>query len=470
MNKTSLASATMEDSQVLSGPPCMEALILAKPTNAEDPRTETDNEGSDVADNQSIVSDGSENSDGSEDSVDSEDSDASEMEPFKDYLPKIEQLLGDIGFPSCSVEPLHHGYTFQNNVYGLRSAEDGSGQYILRVPVCSYMVDGKSVAIENDAALLGYLGDKLPVPCVKAYSATADNALNAPFMVQTRLRGQPLDDVYDNLAHEDKLSIVDKFVELLSELESNTFPMAGTFTAPLLLPVSTRDFHTTGIPVISIFSKGDDEFVKDSQVLQDRTGSDLKSFLVSHIDGWIQKETRDDESTAEWRSFILPLYRQLSTIVDELENEGALKDGPYPVVLHHWDLEPRNIMVDDSSGSWKISGIIDWDDALALPRPLTRRPPDWIWEIDGEPGFEGYLNNDHHPNDNISDEGRKLKAHFDAKAADALSNYMEDAYGSGRWLRRIWTFARSGADGTWYIDLMKQLLKDWEERSKPPAV
>lgn len=257
-------------------------------------------------------------------SITSVTSDLSEMEPFPEYLPKIEQLVCDIGLAGFSIEALQHGYSFQNCVYALKSFKDDKEQYILRVPVCPNFreTDQKCVAVENDVAILGFLVDKLPVPRVTAYSATKENPLNAPFTVQTRLAGQSL------------------------------------------------------------------------------------------------------------------------------------------------DLEARNIMVEKRSGRWKISGVIDWDDALALPRPLARKPPAWIWDFDPD-GFTGYLDNDHHPNADLSDENRALKSHFDATAAAALPAYLEDAYGRGRWLRRIWTFARSGADDMWYIELIKQLPRDWATRPKP---
>ncbi|KAL8701656.1 MAG: hypothetical protein Q9201_004788 [Fulgogasparrea decipioides] len=415
-------------------------------------RIETANNKSDAADDENG-------------SIASGRSDDSEMEPFLGYLPKIQRLLSDIGLEGFSVEALQHGYTFQNCVYVLEPSDNDKEQYILRVPLCPDMTDGKCLAIENDAALLRYLADKLPVPRVKAYSTTADNALDAPFTIQTRLPGRALDGIYNDLPHEDKLLIIDQFVELLVSLESIILPKAGTFTAPSL-PPSTSDSNDAAIPLISTFKEGDDDFVKDPQVLQDRRGPELKTFLVSHLKGWISKEIKEEE-ISEWGSFTLPSLRQLLAIVDELDDEGAFKDAPYPVILSHWDLEPRNIMVERSSGCWRICGIIDWDDSLALPRPLARRPPDWIWEINKPPGFTGYLDNDHHPNDHISEEGSVLKAYFDTKADATLSNYLEDAYGSGRWLRRIWTFARSGADSCWYIDLIKKLPTDWEARPKP---
>ena len=405
--------------------------------------------GSNVSDNESIAS---------------VDSDYSEMEPFPDYLPKIERLLCDIGIVGFSVKALQHGYSFQNCVYALQSSENGKEQYVLRIPVCPKFqeTDGRCVEIENEATILGFLVDKLPVPRVKAYSATKENALNAPFTVQTRLPGQSLDQIYADLDYKDKLEITDQFVEVLARLESVTFTTAGTLTTSSPLPAAMNDFPHTADPSVTVFNEGDAEFVEDPQVLLDRAGPDVKSFLVSHLNGWIQKELKDD---GEEESLTLTDLRQLLAIVEEMANEKAFKDAPYPVVLYHWDLEPRNIMVEKSNDTWRICGIIDWDDALALARPLARRPPNWIWDFDME-GFTGYLDNDHHPNNNLSDENLALKSHFDAAAAAVLPDYLEDAYGRGRWLRRIWTFASSGANTAWYVELIKELPRDWAARPK----
>ena len=417
--------------------------------NADGLQSNLSAKGSNVSDNGSIASMAS---------------DISEMEPFTEYLPKIDQLLGDIGIVGFSVEALQHGYSFQNCVYALSSPKADNEQYILRIPVCPDFqeTNGRCIAIENEVALLGFLGDKLPVPRVKAYSATKENALDAPFTVQTRLPGQSLDQIYDDLDHKDKLGIVDQFVEVLAKLELVTFAKAGTLTTSSPLPAAMSDVPRIADPSVTVFNEGDAEFMEDPQVLLDRAGPDIKSFLVSHLNGWIQKELKDE---GEEESLTLADLRHLLAIVEEMDNEKAFKDGPYPVVLHHWDLEARNIMVERSEDSWRICGIIDWDDALALARPLARRPPAWIWDSDNE-GFTGYLDNDHHPNDNLSDESLALKLHFDAAAAAVLPNYLEDAYGRGRWLRRIWTFARSGADNMWYIELIKQLPKDWAARPK----
>ncbi|KAI4174138.1 MAG: hypothetical protein LQ343_002473 [Gyalolechia ehrenbergii] len=421
-----------------------------------------------------------ESNDSDNDSVASTDSDGSVMEPFVDYKPKIEKLLDDFGLSNFDVEELQHGLSFQNCVYALTSTTIPDEQFILRVPQSPDMHEnsGCCEAIINDAALLAYLVGKLPVPEVKAYSATEDNALGTPFTIQKRISGIPLSEIYSELTYKEKESIVDQFIDLLAEAESVRFSTAGTFTASSSLPTSTHDFNASGnvSPSITLFDKGDEDFVKDPKIASDRAGTNLKALLTSHINGWIEAERKHTQKYQDGDSLTLLYWEKMLAMLDQLDREGAFaSNNNTPIVLHHWDLEPRNIMVSPTSPGYAIVGIIDWDDAIALPRPLARKPPAWIWDFDSE-AFTGYLDIDHHPSktDLVSekdDENAALKAHFDARAAAVLGQeYLDDAYGNGRWLRRIWTFARGGVYSTWYLDLIKELVEDWEKRPQPSLV
>ncbi|KAL8937236.1 MAG: hypothetical protein Q9216_004528 [Gyalolechia sp. 2 TL-2023] len=390
-------------------------------------------------------------------------SDESEMERFEDYKPKIDDLLHSIGLTDFSVSEIQHGYSFQNCVYALTSCIDPTEQYILRLPVLPELEDdGICQEIESNVALLGYLRNKLPVPAIKAWSSRSDNVLEKPYTIQTRLPGVSLNNIYDDLTHEEKRGIVDQFVQLLAKVESIRFTTAGTFTAASSVP---QDNGNIAAPSISFFNEGDEEYMQIPNVAQERSGADLKSLLDSHTYGWIAKELKDDESLT------LASLRFLTSMIDDLDREGAFVEKSHPIVLHHWDLEPRNIMVERISGAWRIQGIIDWDATLALPRPLARRAPAWIWDFDFE-GFTGYLDNDHHPkaDSELSVEDAALKAYFNARAAETLEGYLEDAYGHGMWLRRIWTFAKSGANSCWYIDLIRKLEEDWISRPVPKCL
>ncbi|KAL8955276.1 MAG: hypothetical protein Q9183_006712, partial [Haloplaca sp. 2 TL-2023] len=184
---------------------------VASPLAPDDETTER-NEGQDLENDEAPAA--SDN-----DSVSTDDSEVTEMEPFADYLPKIEQLLVDIGMEHLTPEVIHHGLTYQNCVYALTSPDPSVQQHILRVPILPDFreSDGRCVDIQNDVALLGHLDGKMPVPKTKAYSTTCDNPLNAPFAVQTLLPGKSLDDVYLDLSHEEKTRVIDQFVELLAE-------------------------------------------------------------------------------------------------------------------------------------------------------------------------------------------------------------------------------------------------------------
>ena len=395
-------------------------------------------------------------------------SDDSEMEPFASYLPKIEQLLRNIGLEGFVAESIQHGYDFENCVYALKSSSIGEEQYILRVPVFLSSRDfehDRYLPVLNSVALLDSLANRLAVPRVKAYSATKDNALEKPFIIQTRLPGQSLDKLWSGLAHADKLEIVDRFVELLAEFEATTYATAGGFEAPSNIPSSMNDFatHAATVPVIKPFDQGDEEYLENPQVLRDRTGADVKALVTSHLKGFIAMDIRKE---GEENEFLAPKLRGLLAIVDELDRGGAFATGPQTINLHHWDLEPRNIMVTKHSENWRITGVIDWDDTQANSRVLTRKPPSWIWDFDDEE-VTGYMDCDFHSIFPLTENSMALKNHFDAKAAETLPDYLEEAYGAGQWLRRVWLLAKDQIHSSYILDLLDETLTNWADRPKP---
>ncbi|KAI4277760.1 MAG: hypothetical protein LQ337_001517 [Flavoplaca oasis] len=387
------------------------------------------------------------------------------IESFEDYKAKIEQLLHSIQFPDCDIEALQHGRHFSNCVYALTSRANSEDKYILRVPVDpEYREDdGVCEAILNDAAILGYLADKLPVPRVAAYSATAENALEEPYTLQTRLPGTSLNHVYEDLDTEAKCAIIDQYVELMSQVEAVTFATAGKFMASALEPVSTNKFLPLEEPEITFFNLGDEDFVVKHETEADRAGSDVKALLVSHIDGWLETERKHEEKYNEDTGRV-PYYNKMKAILETMEVK------PQPIVLHHWDLEARNIMVTSTPDGYKITGIIDWDDALASPRMLARRAPDWVWDLHHE-DFTGYKDTDFHPNLNLSEEGLALKAHFDEKARSVLGEqYLGDAYGAGSLLRRIWYLVQELLHNVSDFELMKDLCEEWDQSLNEPEL
>lgn len=347
--------------------------------------------------------------------------------------------------------------------HALTSNVNEEEQYILRVPTLPEQreTNGKYEPIRNDVTLLGYLQEKLAVPRVKAYCITRDNALKAPFTLQTRIPGASLDRIYGTLDQTDKLAIIDQVVELIVKLESIRFPKRGVFVGSSPLPDKISEFLTDDALSINVSNEDDSYPTKDARSIRARAGANVKSLLASHLQEWIAFHLEDGADG--FNSFIVGSLRNLLGALEELDTGGTLSDQECPIVLHHVDLEPRNIMVENRDGKWKISGIIDWDDALALPRPLARRPPNWIWDWNQDI-CTGYWDADHHPTLSLSRHEAALKAYFDRKAAAALKGYLEDVYTSSQWLRRIWFFARYGIRQCFHLDLLEKFEADWSVR------
>ena len=67
------------------------------------------------------------------------DSGGSEMEPFDTFKTKIYQLLDSIGYRDLTIEPIQHGYGFQNCVYALGSIQNPTERLNLRVAIDGFM-------------------------------------------------------------------------------------------------------------------------------------------------------------------------------------------------------------------------------------------------------------------------------------------------------------------------------------------
>ena len=393
---------------------------------------------------------------------------ASEMEPFEDYKPKIQKLLQDLKFPECSIESLQHGYQFQNCVYAITSLTEPTERYIIRVPACfDKECDERCSEIEDGVCVLNHLRDKLPVPETKTFSATPDNSLERPYAIQTRLEGQSLNHVYSSLDDAERRRMIDEYIDLVVKLESIKLPNAGSLVAPKPLPTNLENSSNIPAPSIRIFDGYDTDPIEDPTILTDRAGSDIKRLFESLIAKYIAS---DLQSIADgYNGFRLPYWRRMQTMLDQMHQESFFRPEPEPIVMHHWDLEARNIMVSQTpDGEWKITGVIDWDEAICLPRPLARKPPAWFWTStdNDEDTSSGESDCDLYPDRELSDKQAELKAYFDARVEELLPGYGEDAYGSGRLLRRLWALIQDGLSRQWTIEPYEQLLAEWERRSR----
>ncbi|KAI4198194.1 MAG: hypothetical protein LQ350_005430 [Teloschistes chrysophthalmus] len=326
------------------------------------------------------------------------------MEPLEDYKLKIQSLLNDIAM------------------------SDYEAEYILRVAI-RVMLGRDNQAIDNELALLNYLKRKIPVPRIKAYSLDLNNPLGAAYSVQTRIPGRSLYNLWYYMTQPEKYQIINKVIKLLRRLETITFPKAGELIAASPPQTTSDDYTETAPPIIrSIFNESDD-LIASPQNLGGLGGRKLKRLLTTLLKNWIR----------------------------------AFAAQPFPIVLHHWDLEPRNIIVSFSNpcNTWKITGLIDWDKVQALPLPLARTPPAWVWHFpwrvpigDGSEYFTGPP---------LSKTARARRRYFFKEVERVLPGYRKDAWELGRWVRRIHWLTMNGAYREEETRSLDELIGDWAE-------
>lgn len=188
-----------------------------------------------------------------------------------------------------------------------------------------------------------------------------------------------------------------------------------------------------------------------------------------------------DASETEWT--------RLKAIFDQMDALGfftSFASSPppgsldQPSILHHWDLEARNIIVrrkiEDVDDKWEISKIID----LSVAPMLARKPPIWLWDFSEDDQHASYpedydgdtdlLEPDHYGPGRLTENDAWIKRKFESRLVEGLSQrysrmdykaYGDEAYGKGRWDRRLARFALQGMSSSYDNDRLDALERAW---------
>jgi hypothetical protein len=323
----------------------------------------------------------------------------------------------------------------------------------------------------DQALLLNRLQDLgIPAPRVLAFDTTINNALEAPYSIHARVGGSRLYDAIDDegMPLEGQIQIAEDLAEILVKMNAVKFDVAGR-----LLADEDQD-HAAGKLPLSLSSREDIKeeltvwpFPKGKGRLQQRrraahTQRICHSSLYALLDESIEDLIREEQvNGARHIHTHLRQYFFLQDMLQDMDQLGWFSEADKAGVessLWHVDLEPMSIMVDEVEGRWKVSGILGWDYAIALPSPLTRRPPIWLWHRTDPQSWlpEKTLEYDEGDEDWFPDElpyntadSDKVKEAFEAVMVEKLysgarDKYLDDAYGRGRWIRLLWKYAYMG--------------------------
>jgi hypothetical protein len=417
------------------------------------------------------------------------------QEPFETFKEKVTLLAADI--KAAKIYNVRHRYggafnrivlaTVQWNAR--RTPDDQLGrpieqEVIFRIPrvLPDHTPSGNiqsQVAIHR---LVRHRGILAPEPL--AFDATAQNAIGSPYAVFTYVQGKNLAVAYKQMSLQEKIEIVDEYIQLLAQIGTNKFTQAG------ILAVRKADEH-----VERWFLAAEGKSALHSSEVDIRriryaylpakdggNGEDTSalSFLQTTFDDWhieLAGLTIQGYDVTQKRERVVSLQDICHEMRQHERYSSAWRPGDY--ILHHWDLEPRNVIVQREAGGtprkWRIAAVLDWDDALSVPRAFTCRPPIWLWDDEYQSRPVDFdvdtLPSDYYSQ--ISTDAKAVKNHFEKSYIEhvlgldsqkGVQEYSDMAYGTGRWLRRMWWFVESEFDDAEDAELLDRLEREWKDQ------
>ena len=319
---------------------------------------------------------------------------------------------------------------------------------------------------DQQVATLNYVRQRtsIPVAKIEATDFTCDNAVGKPYVLQRRIPGRDLDDVWDDLSHSQRRVVAKEVGILIKTLLSLESPVAGTIEAvasgsetpgelPHIVPFTLMDAH--GNPLENLRSAnaaGEGIF---------RPREDILGFFEFYLSRW--RELALVECPGEV-NYDVKLYDDMLNAAREMDAMGLFK--PDLNCLCHLDLYPRNIMVDvRSDNSIQITGILDWDETVFAPKFVNCEPPGWLWGYDKETHTENSVLPWPYELEGASKlpstpEQQELKSIFDEHAGP---EYPRLAYEeSSRLIRGLYRIATLGLTASWHSTAAERIVKEWE--------
>jgi len=408
-----------------------------------------------------------------------------EHESFVDFQPKVLAFAKTLIWPQSdlndeiTVERLRGGG--YNRIIGLRleraqiqagdeKLKDGQCtetksfladvQYILRIPRAEWtQVDDDVAALlfvdrfANRASISGT--PKIPVPKVITFDWTTNNCLESHFMVQHRLRGRPLLDVYPDLSHEQQRQVARELGQFFRRMIS----VSSTVPGKLVLPENNKsldaEIHVTAWedPELGRFLPKGQRKTRTSVPYRSGPATESVVDVLTRI-------FRDQKEKAVPKDGWAALrFERFSTMASEMDDDGYFKEFDGRFTLSHLDLEPRNILADPESalGCPIITGILDWDSAILAPAFMSCSPPIWIWHWTGDEEADERVASEEPP----THDQRELKAEFETSAG---TEYMQCAYHPAyRLARRLVRLAIYDEHDKEDIEQSDELLEEWEQ-------
>ena len=426
-------------------------------------------------------------------------------EPYDTFKHKVIGLIADIGGRDVELLDRMRGGSTNRIVpasFSIDSKTRSSKAVgVLRIrrtlgrPVSKTEEDG-STAIDDNVLTQVSVGKllydhQIPSPRVLAFDVTAYSILESPYVLYEFAEGTRLDELYGQMSYEEKHDVVDQLVHLLVKMDEVQFPVSGRLFR------SKEQSQRTTLSLSQSFEL-DAEDHPGGRVSVEGLGTNpwnpTETRPMTTLFDMLSEQLRGQKAEAEERNLVPTIFsvEKLQSMLVDMKRMGFFPDVPARNVLYHMDLEPRNLLFAPipqrgrgSNTKWILKAVVDWDDALSLSPILTRCPPIWLWDF-SETDLEAESIPSNYDEDydlldpcryderngRLPKEDQELRAYFETTFVQKLSSrtpeynlaaYYDEAYGTGRWLRRLFRFAERGFHRNSDDDLGDKLVQDWDE-------
>ncbi|PWY81859.1 hypothetical protein BO70DRAFT_406062 [Aspergillus heteromorphus CBS 117.55] len=220
-----------------------------------------------------------------------------------------------------------------------------------------------------------------PMPEIYDFDASFENEIEAPYVVESFIPGNPISDVWFEESglmplEEKRLRILDSVADTMAQLRGHQFDLIGAIEANNRGHQMTNPCHSFKI--------------SDSDMWYEESGpySATVTYMLSRMLDPPSKTPRKKEAPPEagCRMFLemMVLCLPLSTDWESDDRESFVLSVP------HFDAS--NILIDDQL---HVTGFIDWDEVKTMPRFLGFASfPNWITR-DLDPVVYNYPEDEH---------------------------------------------------------------------------
>lgn len=223
--------------------------------------------------------------------------------------------------------------------------------------------------LKREAETLELLSEhtKVPSPEVIGYSATLDNEYGFPYIVMEELPGKPATDLWleehgecPSIETEQKrLVFLRSLARHMTELNNLSFKQIGIPMDPFSETGNFDDINPDQLPVSNYFVW---PFCDSFDIVERGPFTSTQMYVKNSRDEDKLPFSKDDDKLTYGQLQKLGMHKILDMVLAHPVFTSAPSDT---FALRHSDLDTQNILVDDAGN---ITGILDWDGSLAMPR------------------------------------------------------------------------------------------------------